>query len=188
MRASGDAFWLQPTDRNAFLDYEADLTYMIAYEPITLLCTYPLSVSKAGNLADVARVHHIAIAKRKTDWEVIKGWEPAKRPVADQRRRAEALDAATRILSLSERERQVLDAVAEGLSNKAIAEAGAPLSSCSTQARPSRRSPREELQRACETAGGDQRVVLLPSEVEGLAWIEPRGGEELPVCSITPAI
>jgi hypothetical protein len=54
MRASGDAFWLQPTDRNAFLDYEADLAYMIADKPITLLCTYPPSVSKAGDLAEVA--------------------------------------------------------------------------------------------------------------------------------------
>jgi DNA-binding CsgD family transcriptional regulator len=121
MRASGDAFWLQPADWNAFLDYEADLTNMIADKPITLLCTYPISASKAGDLADVARVHHVAIAKRKTDWEIIKGWGASEAPVTDQRRPAEALDAATRILSLSQRERQVLDNVVEGCSNKTIA-------------------------------------------------------------------
>lgn len=55
MRASGDAFWLQSSDWEAFLDYEADLTNMIADKPITLLYTYPLSLSKAGDLLDVAR-------------------------------------------------------------------------------------------------------------------------------------
>jgi DNA-binding CsgD family transcriptional regulator len=121
LHASGDAFWLQPTEWSAFLDYEADLTNMIADKPITLLCTYPLMVSKAGDLADVARVHHVAIAKRKTDWEVIKGWGTGGAPGTDQLRRVEAWDAATRILSLSQRERQVLDAVVEGHSNKTIA-------------------------------------------------------------------
>lgn len=122
MRASGDAFWLQAADWDAFLDYEADLTTMIADKPITLLCTYPLSVSKAGDIVDVAGVHHVAIAKRKRDWEVIKGWGITQgRPVAHQPKRAEALDAADRILSLSPRERQVLDGVAEGRSNKEIA-------------------------------------------------------------------
>jgi len=94
----------------------------IADKPITLLCTYPLSVSKAGDIVDVAGVHHVAIAKRKRDWEVIKGWGITQgRPLADQPKRAEALDAANRILSLSPRERQVLDGVAEGRSNKEIA-------------------------------------------------------------------
>ena len=121
MRASGDAFWLQSSDWGAFLDYEADLTNMIADKPITLLCTYPLSLSKAGDLIDVARAHHVAIAKRKRDWEVIKGWGVTQAPLAPQRKRAEALDASDRILSLSPRERQVLDGVAQGHSNKMIA-------------------------------------------------------------------
>jgi DNA-binding CsgD family transcriptional regulator len=115
MRASGDAFWLQPADWHAFLDYERDLNAMIAEKPITLLCTYPISASKAGDLADVARVHHVAIAKRHHDWEIIKGWG-TYRPD-----RAVVLQAADRILSLSRRERQVLDLVMEGRSNKMIA-------------------------------------------------------------------
>jgi len=57
MCVSGDATWLQPRDWKTFLDYEADLNSLIADKPVTLLCTYPLSASKAGDLRDVARAH-----------------------------------------------------------------------------------------------------------------------------------
>jgi DNA-binding NarL/FixJ family response regulator len=121
MRASGDAFWLQPADWHAFLDYEADLNAMIADKPITLLCTYPISVSRAGDPFEVARAHHVAIAKRNRAWEIIKGWGTGDAPGTRQSDRVAALQAADRILSLSRRERQVLDAVMEGRSNKMIA-------------------------------------------------------------------
>ena len=121
MRASGDAFWLQPADWRAFLDYEADLSAMIADKPITLLCTYPLSVCKAGDLFEVACAHHVAIAKRKRAWEIIKGWGTGDAPGKRQPDRSAALQAADGILSLSRRERQVLDAVVEGRTNKMIA-------------------------------------------------------------------
>jgi DNA-binding CsgD family transcriptional regulator len=116
MSASGDAFWLQPSDWNAFLEYEAYLTKTIVDKPITLLCTYPLSASKSGDIFDVACAHQFAIAKRKKHWEVIKGWgeERAEECV-------EPLDAANLILSLSPRERQVLDGLLEGRPSKAIA-------------------------------------------------------------------
>ena len=77
MCASGDAFWLQSRDWKTFIDYEADLNNVIADKPITLLCTYPLSVSKAGDLLDVARAHQVALSKRQNVWEVIKAWGPA---------------------------------------------------------------------------------------------------------------
>ena len=120
MRASGDAFWLQPADWRAFLDYEADLNAMIADKPITLLCTYPISASRAGDLFEVACAHHVAIAKRNSAWEIIKGWGASDAPGTYRPDRAAALQAADRILSLSRRERQVLDAVMEGRSNKEI--------------------------------------------------------------------
>jgi DNA-binding CsgD family transcriptional regulator len=114
--ASGDAFWLQPSDWNAFLEYEAYLSKTIADKPITLLCTYPLSASKSGDIFDVACAHHFAIAKRKKRWEVIKGWGEEH-----GEERVEPLDAANRILSLSRRERQVLDGLIEGRLSKTIA-------------------------------------------------------------------
>jgi DNA-binding CsgD family transcriptional regulator len=121
LRASGDAFWLHRGPWSAFLDYEADINNMIADKPIALLCTYPLSVSASGDIYDVACTHHVAIAKRRRDWEIIKGWGLTDTPVSPQQKRTDALDAANRVLSLSRRERQVLDRIAEGRANKEIA-------------------------------------------------------------------
>ena len=115
MHVSGDAFWLQQNDWNAFLEYEADLNTMVAGKPIAVLCTYPLSVSKSGDIFDVVRAHQVAIGKREHDWEVIAA---QGMPL---NKHAEAVEAAARILSLTMRERQVLAGVADGHSNKLIA-------------------------------------------------------------------
>jgi DNA-binding CsgD family transcriptional regulator len=122
MCCSGDAFWLQPSDWSAFLDYERDIAKTIAGTPITLLCTYPLSVSKIGDIFDVACAHHVAIVRRRRQWEVIKGWGFTEAPPARRQNRIEALEAADRILSLSQRERQVLDRLVEGRPSKTIAQ------------------------------------------------------------------
>lgn len=123
LRASGDAFWLQPADWNSFVDYEADLNRMIADTEIALLCTYPLSISKSGDIFDVACAHQIAISKRKSRWEVIKGWCAGAAPAEGEQKRLDALDAAHRVLSLSPRERQVLDKLTEGRTSKEIGQA-----------------------------------------------------------------
>ena len=88
---------------------------MIANKPTTLLCTYPLTVSKAGDVFDVIRAHQFAVAKHKDKWEVVTA------PAVGRDRHIEAVDAATRVSSLSLRERQVLDAIIDGDPNKIIA-------------------------------------------------------------------
>ena len=120
MCVSGDAFWL-PRDWKTFLDYEADLNSLIADEPVTLLCTYPLPVCKAGDLLDVARAHQVALSKRNDSWEVIKAWGPPGSSATAEERHADALDAAERISLLSQRMRQVLEALAEGRPSKELA-------------------------------------------------------------------
>lgn len=115
VRASGDAFWLQQSDWDDFLNYEADLNTMIADKPITLLCTYPLTLSKAGDAFDVVRAHQFAIAKHRDEWEVIAA------PAVSRDKHLEAVDAATRVSALSLRERQVLDAIIGGHPNKMVA-------------------------------------------------------------------
>jgi DNA-binding CsgD family transcriptional regulator len=122
MCVSGDAFWLRPRNWKTFLDYEADLNNLIADKPITLLCTYPLSVCKAGDLLDVARAHQVALSKRRNSWEVIKAWGPPGATATADEKHADALDAAERISLLSQRMRQVLDALAEGRLSKELAQ------------------------------------------------------------------
>lgn len=112
---SADTFWVQKNDWHTFLEHEADLNAMIADMPVALLCTYPFSVSKTGDVFDVVRAHRFAIAKREHDWELLVA--PAVNPDAH----AEAAEAAARVASLTPRERQVLDAIIDGRPNKVIA-------------------------------------------------------------------
>jgi DNA-binding CsgD family transcriptional regulator len=114
-RLSGDAFWLQRNDWDAFLEYEADINTTIADKPLTMLCTYPFSVSRSGDVFDVVRAHQVAITMRHDEWEVLTA------PMVHPDRRAEAMDAAARVASLTPRERQVLDAIIDGRPNKVIA-------------------------------------------------------------------
>jgi DNA-binding CsgD family transcriptional regulator len=114
-RGSGDAFWLERNDWHTFLEYEAYLNTYIANKPLALLCTFPISLSNTGDLFDVVRAHHFAIAKRRNRWEVIAA--PAVAPDTQ----VELADAAARVASLTRRERQVLEAIIDGRPNKVIA-------------------------------------------------------------------
>lgn len=113
LSATGHTCWLQQRDWQAFMDYENYLNEVIANRPISLLCTYPLSACKAGDVFDVVRAHEVALDKQHNHWSVIESH------LTD--RNAGALEAASRVASLSPRERQVLLLVADGTTTKAIA-------------------------------------------------------------------
>lgn len=111
--ASGHTRWLQQRDWQAFMEYENYLNEVIAGKPISLLCTYPLSACKAGDVLDVVRAHEVALAKQQKRWSVIESHLTDDSPAA--------LDTASRVASLSPRERQVLLLVADGIVTKNIA-------------------------------------------------------------------
>lgn len=111
--ASGHTRWLQQRDWQAFMEHENYLNEMIAGKPISLLCTYPLSACKAGDVLDVVRAHEVALAKQQRRWSVIESH------LTDDS--TAALDVASRVASLSPRERQVLLLVADGIVTKNIA-------------------------------------------------------------------
>ena len=104
MRASGDAFWLHTKHWEEFCDYERQLNTMLKGQPMTLLCTYPMAASGAMEVLEVARIHQLAVARRKGDWEVVEP-VPASAPQA-----------------LTQREREVLWWAAQGKSAKEIGE------------------------------------------------------------------
>jgi len=97
----------------AFMEYESYLNHVIAGKPISLLCTYPLSACKAGDILDVVRAHEVALAKQQKRWGVIENH------LTDDS--LDALEGASRVASLSRRERQVLLLVADGVTTKGIA-------------------------------------------------------------------
>jgi PAS domain S-box-containing protein len=71
MRASGDTSWLTDRYRKDFLVYEQQLSDFINSMNVTILCTYPLSLTAGAEILDVVRTHQFAIARRKGQWEVI---------------------------------------------------------------------------------------------------------------------
>jgi hypothetical protein len=94
LSASGHTCWLQQRDWQAFMEYERYLNQVIAGKPISLLCTYPLSACKAGDVFEVVRAHQVALAKQQDHWSVIESHLTDDRPAA--------LDAASRVTSLSD--------------------------------------------------------------------------------------
>jgi DNA-binding CsgD family transcriptional regulator len=99
IRVSGDAFWLNSKYYKDFCDYEHALNWPLEGRPMLALCTYPLVASSAAEVLEVARAHHLALARRQGDWEFVEsGSMPARNP------------------SLTRREREVLWWAAQGKS------------------------------------------------------------------------
>src|SRR6267378_1180759 len=71
LRVSASTAWLERKDWNAFSDYESAVNHSIRNWRMTALCTYPLAGSTAGEILDVTRTHHFAVARRNKAWEVV---------------------------------------------------------------------------------------------------------------------
>jgi DNA-binding CsgD family transcriptional regulator len=90
------------------------------------LCTYPLQLSRAADLLDVARAHHVAVTRRNGKWEFVESSQ-----LAEARREISRLNNAIDILSrpfpghelLTPRERAALAQIVKGASNKEAARA-----------------------------------------------------------------
>jgi signal transduction histidine kinase len=91
MRAIGCTAWLQKKDWRDFREYETELNESIANHRMILLCAYPLAASGAAEVLDVARVHQLAVARRKGNWEVV-GTPELKQAKAEIKRLNEELE------------------------------------------------------------------------------------------------
>ena len=102
MRVLGNESWLTEQDWGSFLDYEMKLEQVLADQKMLVLCTYPLSTSKAGQVFDVARAHDFVIAKRHGHWETLKTPElkHTKGELAAVRRSEQAVRESQRLLEL----------------------------------------------------------------------------------------
>lgn len=72
LRACGSKGGLHLGDPGAFRRYESSLDWWLAGKRMILLCSYPLAAIAAIDVLDVARNHHVAIARRDGQWEVLR--------------------------------------------------------------------------------------------------------------------
>jgi DNA-binding CsgD family transcriptional regulator len=123
MRASGNAFWLETKHWKDFAAYERELDMALAGRLMTVLCTYPLPVSRAADVLDMARVHQFTMALRKGVWEVIETNEPetgGSSERLDEARHA-ASHRSAKLETLTARERAVFEKIVAGASSKEAA-------------------------------------------------------------------
>ncbi|HUC86335.1 MAG TPA: MEDS domain-containing protein, partial [Candidatus Acidoferrales bacterium] len=124
MRVSGDESWLTSKHWKNFLDYENMLNQTIADQRMIVLCTYPLELSKAAEVFDVAGAHEFSIARRCGSWEVLEspGLKQAKAEInklndeLEQKveERTKALSAANEGLRAEIGERKRTEAILDG--------------------------------------------------------------------------
>ncbi len=88
MRVSGNAFWLDTKYWKDFVSYEREFDEAIAGQPIIVLCTYPLTASRAADLLEVADAHQFAMTVRKGDWAFLESAKvkPAIQPLTPRER------------------------------------------------------------------------------------------------------
>jgi DNA-binding CsgD family transcriptional regulator len=126
LRVSGNAFWLDSHYWASFMEYEQELQRSMGGAHMIVLCTYPLPLSRAADLLDVARAHHVAVTRRNGKWEFVESSQ-----LAEARREISRLNNAIDILSrpfpshelLTPRERAALAQIVKGASNKEAARA-----------------------------------------------------------------
>lgn len=78
MRVNGIEAWLTQNGWKDFSAYEKELDNFIKNQRITVLCTYPLAITRAAEFFDVARAHQYAIARRRGKWEVVETSEQVR--------------------------------------------------------------------------------------------------------------
>jgi two-component system, cell cycle sensor histidine kinase and response regulator CckA len=71
MRVNGNASWLNETQWQESVAYEAELNRILPGMQMIVICTYPLAVARGTKVFDVARTHEFAIARLRGRWEVV---------------------------------------------------------------------------------------------------------------------
>ncbi len=71
LRLSGNTFWLEKKDWQAFTDYEAAVDSVIGRYRMLAVCTYSLDCCAANEVLDVVRNHRFALVRREAQWELV---------------------------------------------------------------------------------------------------------------------
>jgi len=75
LRLTGNSFWLEREDWQAFADYEATVNDVIGEHRMVAVCTYSLDRCGPSDIIDVVANHQFALVKREAEWEMIESGE-----------------------------------------------------------------------------------------------------------------
>jgi DNA-binding CsgD family transcriptional regulator len=123
LRISGSA-WVAASERGQYFEFRRELARAIGDDPLLTLGAYELGVSRGVDVLDVARFHHLTVARRRGEWQFVETPE-LKQANARIRQLSDALAIMSRPFPghelLTERERGVLAQMVKGASSKEIA-------------------------------------------------------------------
>jgi PAS domain S-box-containing protein len=71
LRLTGNTFWLEKTDWQAFTDYEAKVNSVIGRYRMLAICTYSLDKCDGAAVIDVVKNHQFALIKEQGKWDLI---------------------------------------------------------------------------------------------------------------------
>jgi hypothetical protein len=150
MRVNGNEAWLTEKDWKNFSEYEEKLNRLIGNQQMIVLCTYPLAMTRAGVLFDVARTHQFAVVKRNGNWEVL------ETPALKQ--------AKTEIMKLNEElEQRVIERTGElAVSNKELGEKSKNLEDVNTALRVLLKQREEDEKDFGESIMSNVRTLITP--------------------------
>jgi len=71
LRLTGNTYWVERSDWNGFVDYEARVSHTFKGRNIIGLCSYCLDRCQAHDILDVVANHQFALTRRAGDWQII---------------------------------------------------------------------------------------------------------------------
>jgi PAS domain S-box-containing protein len=71
LRLTGNTFWLEKNQWQAFTEYEARVNNVIGKYKMLAICTYCLDKCDAGAVIDVIKNHQFTLVKREGKWDII---------------------------------------------------------------------------------------------------------------------
>jgi signal transduction histidine kinase len=71
LRLTGNTYWVERSDWDGFVDYEARVTKTFAGHRIIGLCSYCLGRCQPADILDVVANHQFALTRRRGEWQLL---------------------------------------------------------------------------------------------------------------------
>jgi len=71
LRLTGNTFWIEKQDWQAFTDYEAAVNNVIGNYKMLAICTYSLKKCGVAEILDVVKNHAFALARNQGRWQMV---------------------------------------------------------------------------------------------------------------------